>query len=60
MYDGKQQPGRNDACWCGSGKKYKKCHLDIDERLQSLYDQGFEVPDRALPPSAASYQPSKI
>jgi preprotein translocase subunit SecA len=18
--------GRNDACWCGSGKKYKKCH----------------------------------
>jgi hypothetical protein len=20
-------PGRNDPCWCGSGKKYKKCHL---------------------------------
>ncbi|HFT8046801.1 TPA: SEC-C metal-binding domain-containing protein [Klebsiella pneumoniae] len=19
--------GRNDSCWCGSGKKYKKCHL---------------------------------
>jgi preprotein translocase subunit SecA len=18
--------GRNDPCWCGSGKKYKKCH----------------------------------
>ena len=18
--------GRNDACWCGSGAKYKKCH----------------------------------
>jgi preprotein translocase subunit SecA len=18
--------GRNDLCWCGSGKKYKKCH----------------------------------
>jgi preprotein translocase subunit SecA len=18
--------GRNDACWCGSGRKYKKCH----------------------------------
>ena len=18
--------GRNDACWCGSGKKYKRCH----------------------------------
>ncbi|MCY1690171.1 SEC-C metal-binding domain-containing protein [Exiguobacterium sp. SL14] len=18
--------GRNDPCWCGSGKKYKNCH----------------------------------
>jgi hypothetical protein len=25
------KPGRNDPCWCGSGKKYKKCHLDADE-----------------------------
>ena len=24
------KPGRNDACWCGSGKKYKKCHLPED------------------------------
>lgn len=23
-------PGRNDPCWCGSGKKYKKCHLGRD------------------------------
>ncbi len=22
--------GRNDPCWCGSGKKYKKCHLPSD------------------------------
>jgi SEC-C motif len=22
--------GRNDPCWCGSGKKFKKCHLDSD------------------------------
>jgi hypothetical protein len=22
--------GRNEPCWCGSGKKYKKCHLDSD------------------------------
>jgi SEC-C motif len=30
----KPQPtevGRNDLCWCGSGKKYKKCHLKSDE-----------------------------
>jgi uncharacterized protein YecA (UPF0149 family) len=24
-------PGRNDSCWCGSGKKYKRCHLMADE-----------------------------
>ena len=24
--------GRNDPCWCGSGKKYKKCHLESDEK----------------------------
>jgi tetratricopeptide (TPR) repeat protein len=24
--------GRNDACPCGSGKKYKKCHLAADEQ----------------------------
>jgi len=24
--DDKENIGRNDPCWCGSGKKYKKCH----------------------------------
>lgn len=24
-------PGRNDPCWCGSGKKYKNCHMRQDE-----------------------------
>jgi preprotein translocase subunit SecA len=24
--DAEEQIGRNDPCWCGSGKKYKKCH----------------------------------
>ncbi|HEX3579227.1 MAG TPA: SEC-C metal-binding domain-containing protein, partial [Thermoanaerobaculia bacterium] len=24
-------PGRNDPCLCGSGLKYKKCHLRSDE-----------------------------
>lgn len=35
------KPGRNDPCYCGSGKKYKQCHLRIDaakEREQR--DQG--------------------
>ncbi len=26
MTSGKKKLGRNDPCWCGSGKKYKKCH----------------------------------
>jgi hypothetical protein len=26
------KPARNDACWCGSGRKYKKCHLPSDEK----------------------------
>jgi preprotein translocase subunit SecA len=24
--DEKDKVGRNDPCWCGSGKKFKKCH----------------------------------
>ena len=24
--DATEQLGRNDPCWCGSGKKFKKCH----------------------------------
>lgn len=26
---------RNDPCWCGSGKKYKKCHMDEDRTSAS-------------------------
>jgi hypothetical protein len=26
-------PGRNDPCYCGSGKKYKKCCLDKDNHI---------------------------
>jgi uncharacterized protein YecA (UPF0149 family) len=26
---------RNDTCWCGSGRKYKNCHLDEDDRKRS-------------------------
>jgi hypothetical protein len=27
-----RKPGRNDPCWCGSGKKYKHCHLPREPR----------------------------
>jgi hypothetical protein len=23
---------RNDPCWCGSGRKYKKCHYEEDRK----------------------------
>ena len=29
--------GRNDLCPCGSGKKYKKCHLDTEDELMDHY-----------------------
>jgi hypothetical protein len=32
----KDKVGRNDPCPCGSGKKYKKCHLRADQARQQL------------------------
>lgn len=29
----KTKIGRNDPCWCGSGKKYKNCHLRLDQSV---------------------------
>ena len=55
-FDGFDLPGRNDECWCGSGKKYKKCHLDFDERLEELYLAGEEVPDHGLLKTAADIE----
>jgi len=26
--------GRNDVCWCGSGQKYKKCHMEADTGIK--------------------------
>ncbi len=40
--------GRNLPCWCGSGKKYKNCHYDFDERLQDFKRQGALVPSHKL------------
>ena len=28
--------GRNDPCWCGSGKKYKRCHGAVGRRYHRL------------------------
>lgn len=39
---------RNDLCWCGSGKKYKACHIHIDEKLSAMEDEGFIIPPRGI------------
>lgn len=35
---------RNDECWCGSHKKYKKCHLEFDKKLNYMKRQGYKIP----------------
>ena len=48
MFDNGPELGRNDVCWCGSGRKYKKCHAAFDEKLQRAWDEGAEVLPRTL------------
>ncbi|NDH45860.1 MAG: hypothetical protein EBY04_05755, partial [Actinobacteria bacterium] len=26
-------PAANDVCWCGSGRKYKRCHKPLEGRV---------------------------
>ena len=41
--------GRNDRCWCGSGKKYKSCHEKSDEaNMAEFAAKGYPIPDRSL------------
>ena len=37
--------GRNDPCWCGSGRKYKRCHKRSEGRVL----QGVVSPMRSVP-----------
>ncbi len=39
---------RNDVCWCGSGKKYKKCHLESDMKLYEYAEKGYAIPHPRL------------
>lgn len=43
-----EKPGRNDPCWCGSGKKYKKCHIDFDEKIEQFEGAGHIVPSHEI------------
>ncbi len=65
--DGKPQPvrsanktpGRNDPCPCGSGKKYKHCHLRADEGREPAQAaaKGSEAGARPVKPQAAAVVP---
>jgi hypothetical protein len=39
--------GRNEPCHCGSGKKYKRCHLDDDRRRERIVADMRKVVDLA-------------
>ena len=40
--------GRNDLCWCKSGKKYKYCHEEMDSKIAEFKRKGCMVPTRDL------------
>ncbi|MBU5301760.1 methionyl aminopeptidase [Clostridium sporogenes] len=40
--------GRNDLCWCGSQKKYKKCHSAFDKKIELYKTHGNIVPPREI------------
>ena len=39
---------RNSPCWCGSVRKYKKCHYDFDEKLMAYEHRGCIVPEHNM------------
>ena len=68
---GTKHPGRNEPCHCGSGKKYKHCHLAEDEEADRIAraQQASAAPPtappedepspRTTPPPRAAAQPWK-
>ena len=59
----RRELGRNDPCHCGSGKKYKQCHLVKDEeteraaRAKAAGDTTAEAAPEAQKPAAAPGKP---
>lgn len=39
---------RNDLCWCGSGKKYKKCHIELGDAVQNMVSEGYTAPPLSI------------
>ena len=56
-----KQIGRNDPCWCGSGKKYKQCHMRSDQGLEPApagSADGAQAAARAAARAASKPQPA--
>ncbi len=53
------KPGRNDPCWCGSGKKYKHCHLRQDNEAKRAARVQPPAAQPARPPTRASTSPEQ-
>ena len=51
---------RNDRCYCGSGKKYKQCHMQEDmaqEKAQKEQEAAELAAKRLVPPTRAEFVP---
>jgi preprotein translocase subunit SecA len=48
----KERLGRNDPCWCGSGKKYKHCHWRQDQTGRTAAQSATRKAGRARPKKA--------
>lgn len=40
--------GRNDACWCGSGRPYGQCHEAFDRKLKLFKRNRHPIPPREI------------
>ena len=51
---------RNEPCWCGSGRKYKKCHMAIDEKIMLHAEKGEIVPRRNMLKTKAQIEKIRV
>jgi len=40
--------GRNEPCWCGSGKKFKKCHMGREKEEPVKLSDIFQTEKQAF------------
>ena len=51
---------RNEPCWCGSGLKYKKCHMAMDEKIMLHAEKGEIVPRRNMLKTKAQIEKIRV